>query len=67
MRADDIRRMVVDANQRALELVVLLQGSDINQEEVDRYREQLESALEFWRSASPGFIHAWFRISGESG
>lgn len=64
MRADDIRRMVIDANQQALDTVVQLQAAPINQDEVTSYKEQLESILEFWRSASPGFVHAWFAASG---
>jgi hypothetical protein len=64
MRSDDIRRMVIDANMQALEKVTELQAAPINQDEVAAYREQLETTLEFWRSASPGFIHAWFKVTG---
>lgn len=65
MRSDDIRQMVIDANQKALDLVSQLEKMDIDQTEVILYREQLRTGCEFWRNASPGFIHAWFAVSGE--
>lgn len=71
MRADDIRTMVLDALDQALTILrrvdaeAVVEGLDARSEEVAQYRETLEAQAEFWRSASPGFVHAWFAATAE--
>lgn len=65
MRADDIRGIVLTANERALASADRLIGMGVDPAEVDRYRAATQGHLEFWRDASPAFVHAWFAITQE--
>lgn len=66
MRADDIRAMVLRANEQALAQVDQLRGvPGIDEQEVDQYRDALSGVAEFWRLATPAFCHAWFTATAE--
>lgn len=63
MRSDDIRRLVVEANEKALAQCDQLEadGSITGHEAAD-YRTATEGLLRFWETASPAFCFAWFAL-----
>lgn len=72
MRADDIRAMVLEAHDRAIAVCERLSESELAREhEIADYRATLEATAEFWRTATPAFVFAWFSATaaevGENG
>lgn len=67
MRSDDIRRLTVEASERALVQAVKVRargGPDI-EADVMAYEKATEAMAEFWRRASPAFCFAWFAVISE--
>lgn len=63
MRADDIRRLTVEVNERALAQCDKLEEVDgVSGHEVANYRAAIGEVLRFWQGASPAFCFAWFAV-----
>lgn len=63
MRADDIRRLTVEVNERALAQCDRMEEVDgVSAHEVADYREAIGGVLRFWQVASPAFCFAWFAV-----
>lgn len=67
MRADDIRRLTIEATEKALvqAMTVRARGGPEIAADVEAYERATEAMADFWRNASPAFCHAWFAVISE--
>lgn len=63
MRADDIRALVIEANEKALAACEKLEADgSISGHEAADYHAAIVGLLRFWETASPAFCFAWFAL-----
>lgn len=67
MRSDDIRRLVIEASEKALAecAKVRARGGPDVEADVLAYEQVTQQVADFWRTASPAFCHAWFAVVSE--
>jgi hypothetical protein len=65
MRADDIRRLVLESAEAAVTQAVAVRakGGPEIAADVEAYEKAVVRLADFWRNASPAFCHAWFEVT----